>query len=146
MKENIKQFVQAIQDSWYINIDKAKFLSELKPLINAYNTYQENERDGVDYIFDLFDQEDLATCVEGGLTANSISSMVFNFENSALHSQYFKFGCNYIEAIQLSEDDICSILKTWSYEVIANMITHPHTYDCNFYIKLIGSKVMSTFE
>ena len=33
-------------------------------VLDAYNAYQEQERDGVDYIFNIHNREDLACCVD----------------------------------------------------------------------------------
>ena len=138
-------FVNTLVQKWNARIDEAKYLSDLKLFIEAYNKYQENEKDCVDYIFDLFNQDDLACCVKGGLTANEISEMVCNFESSPLHSQYFFFGCNHEQASQLSEDDITSQLKGFAEEIIVNMLIFPHCYNNVFYNMIIGSMVRELY-
>lgn len=47
----------------------AKTLSKESPLlVNAYNTYCDNERDGAGYIFDLDNKDDLSCLIKGGHT------------------------------------------------------------------------------
>ena len=41
-------------------------------LLNAYNRWQEDEKDGVDYIFHIDKQDDLISCVNGGMTSEDI--------------------------------------------------------------------------
>ena len=59
-------------------------------VLDVYNKYQENERDGVDYIFDINKKEDLIACIKGGLTARMIQELVNNLDNG--FTQYFYFG------------------------------------------------------
>ena len=60
-----------------------------KIALEAYNRYQEDERDGVDYIFDLTNKEDLIAMIDGGLNAVEIHDMVNRGQ------RFFLFGCNY---------------------------------------------------
>ena len=57
--------------------------------LDAYNRYQEDERDSVDYIFDIKKKEDLIAMIEGGLDAVEIHDMVNRGQ------RFFHFGCNY---------------------------------------------------
>lgn len=68
--------------------------------LDAYNCYQEEERDGVDYIFNLNNADDLKCCVEGGLTASEIAEMVNNVEKK-YYTPYFFFGVNHPSPKQL---------------------------------------------
>lgn len=66
-------------------------------LLGVYNTYQEDERNGVDYIFDLQNKEDLVTCIQGGLTAEELAELVakYNCGNGENYTTKFLFGCNH---------------------------------------------------
>ena len=66
----------------------------LDMVLNAYNRFQEDERDGVDYIFDITNQNDLGYMVEHGLTVTEIALACNKIQNEGITS-YFHFGCNY---------------------------------------------------
>lgn len=62
-------------------------------VLNAYNRYQEDERDGVDYLFNINYKYDLKCCVEGGLTASEIARLYDETTQGA--TPLFLFGVNY---------------------------------------------------
>jgi hypothetical protein len=72
----------------------------LDMVLNAYNRFQEDERDGVDYIFDITKQNDLKCMVDGGLNVTEISWAWNKIKKEGI-SSCFHFGCNYggLEAI-----------------------------------------------
>ena len=82
----------------------------IQRLIDVYNTYQEEERDGVDYIFDFQNKEDLTTCIQGGLTAEELAELVIKFHNddSEYYTPNLLFGCNHVSPYLLTH----SILKS----------------------------------
>lgn len=97
----------------------------LKLVLNAYNTYQEDERNGVDYIFDLTNQDDLKCVVNGGMTAKEIGELYMGSQVN--HSQYFLFGCNYTKAVPIANwetrrERIMGFLD----EVIEKVVTFPY--------------------
>ena len=47
----------------------------LKMVLAAYNDFQEAERDGVDYIFDVENTDDLKCCIDGGMSAKEIAGL-----------------------------------------------------------------------
>ena len=66
----------------------------LDMVIDAYNRFQEDERDGVDYIFDINNHNDLKCMVDRGVTASEIAEAWDKVQYSGITS-YFHFGCNY---------------------------------------------------
>lgn len=115
----------------YIIINKTNLLTRIKSdikcpqcrqmLLKAYNRYQEDERDGVDYIFNILNQNDLITCVKGGLTAYDITD--FNSKvNSTIH---FLFGCNHKEMIPMRTDDIINAILSVLDEIVDNVLAYP---------------------
>ena len=44
-------------------------------VLGAYNRFQEDERDGADYIFNINDVNDLKCCIDGGMSTCEISSI-----------------------------------------------------------------------
>lgn len=63
-------------------------------MLNAYNTWQEDENDGVDYIFDIDNKEDTICCLQGGMNVSDIVR-IYNEMTDNKHSGYFNFGQNY---------------------------------------------------
>lgn len=60
-------------------------------VLKAYNRVEEDERDGIDYIFNLKEQEDLNCVVRGGLNAADIHKL---YESSKQTGTSF-FFCGY---------------------------------------------------
>lgn len=93
--------------------------------LNAYNEWQENERDGVDYIFDINNQEDLECVVKGGMTAYEIA-MIWAKPNYASHGFFF-FGCNYPTPKMLTDaESLKNTLLGHVYEVVEFVLTYPY--------------------
>ena len=78
MKKAIETMVQKISGA-IINDTRNVYSAEgdmvLKMVLAAYNDYQESERDGVDYIFDIENTNDLKCCIDGGMTAKAIGGL-----------------------------------------------------------------------
>ena len=70
-------------------------------VLGAYNRFQEDERDGADYIFNINDVNDLKCCIDGGMTTCEIASIYNKVKDSAT-TPYFFFGHNHEEAETLS--------------------------------------------
>lgn len=97
----------------------------LKLVLNAYNAYQEDERDGVDYIFDLTNQDDLKCVVNGGMTAKEIGELYMGSQVN--HSQYFMCGCNYPKALAIANWEMLrEIIMAFLDEVIEKVVTFPY--------------------
>ncbi len=91
--------------------------------LNAYNEWQEAERDGVDYIFDINNQEDLECVVKGGMTAYEIA-MIWRNSNYASHG-FFLFGCNYPTPKRfLNAESLKSTLIAVDNEVVEFVLTY----------------------
>lgn len=80
-------------DLLYDNCDE----ETLSIILNAYNRYQEDERDGVDYIFDITDQDDLSYLVS---KCDFSSAQIYNVHALWVQEKitpYFRYGVNYPE-------------------------------------------------
>ena len=103
-------------------------------VLDVYNKYQESERDGVDYIFDLNKKEDLIVCIKGGLTARMIQELVDNLDENDKHythyTQYFYFGCNYPTPISIKFEDLKTNLYNYLDEIVDYIIAYPFDNDC----------------
>jgi hypothetical protein len=131
MKQAIKTMVESIKKNIvngtkpYYNANSHKLLMLV---LEAYNDFQESERDGVDYIFDLYNGDDLRCCVEGGMSASEIAKL---YEDSKVNTtSFFHFGCNYPEAKPYANiESLRQQLISWLDELLENVIAYPYAYE-----------------
>ena len=97
-------------------------------VLDVYNEYQESERDGVDYIFDLNKKEDLIVCIKGGLTARMVQKLVNKLDKH--YTQYFYFGCNYPTPISIKFKDLKTNLYNYLDEIVDYIIAYPFDNAC----------------
>ena len=63
-------------------------------VLAAYNRYCEDEKDGIDYIFDIYNQDDLKCLVKNGMSASEIATI---YEGAQYRtSNYFFYDCNHM--------------------------------------------------
>lgn len=130
MKNLINELIRELQSTLiqelksYTNDGKQIILLLLK----AYNTYNEQERDGFDYLFDINDKEDLKCCIEGGLEAKDIARMYFDYKEHK-HTPLFFYDVNHrTPELIATWGDVRNILLVFLEEIVANMIAYPHLY------------------
>lgn len=121
--------------SSYIIINKSNLLTKIEEDINypkgcamllkAYNRYQEDERDGVDYIFNITNQNDLITCVKGGLTAEDIYNFYGAVQGWANSTQHFLFGHNHKAMVPMDRLNIINAIVAVLDELIDKIIAYP---------------------
>jgi hypothetical protein len=113
-------------------------------VLDVYNEYQESERDGVDYIFDLNKKEDLITCIKGGLTARMIQELGDNLDESDKHyTQYFYFGCNHPIPISILFEDLKVNLYNYLDELVDYIVAYPFEGACRkLYTILITNPII----
>ena len=113
MEKTIYTLVQKIAEAIKKDIDFESNNVEAKDtalmtLLAAYNRYQEDERDGVDYIFNIEDKQDLMDCIKGGMTAQQLASLCVRCEK--YDSKYFFFGVNHETPEVIPKNGIKSLL------------------------------------
>lgn len=97
-------------------------------VLAAYNDYQETERDGVDYIFDVDNTEDVICCLNGGMTSKEFSKLWDGSQST--HCRYFLFGYNYNGAKAFNTDDeVVENLISWLDDVLADVLAYPYSND-----------------
>lgn len=123
MVENIKKsIIYDTRDVYSENGDKV-----LKMVLAAYNDFQESERDGVDYIFNIDNRDDLKCCVDGGMTAQDICGLWLGSQSK--HLQYFYFGCNYPQPQPINTwKELRMNLVAWLDELLPNVLAYPYAY------------------
>ena len=93
-------------------------------ILNAYNFFQEGERDGVDYIFNIDNTDDVTCCMNGGMTTEQVVELWTGSREN--HSKYFYYGCNYPNPVPISSvEELCINLISWLDEFIPDVIRHP---------------------
>lgn len=97
-------------------------------VLDVYNEYQESERDGADYIFDINKKEDLIACIKGGLTARMIQKLVDKLDNG--FTQYFYFGYNYPNPISIKFKDLKINLYNYLDELVDYIMAYPFEGAC----------------
>ena len=131
MKKAIETMVQKISDA-IINDTRNVYSAEgymvLKMVLAAYNDYQESERDGVDYIFDIENNNDLKCCINGGMTAKEICGLYSGSKSH--HLRYFYFGCNHQTPMPIANwDELRQQLVSWLPDLIPNVLAYPFAYE-----------------
>lgn len=131
MEKAIKTMVESIKKA--IIYDTRDVYSKngnkvLKMVLAAYNDFQESERDGVDYIFDINNTDDMKCCIDGGMTAQEICGLWLGSQSR--HIQYFYFGCNHSQAEPINTlKELRMNLVAWLDELLPNVIAYPYSYD-----------------
>lgn len=131
MKKAIETMVQKISDA-IINDTRNVYSAEgymvLKMVLAAYNDYQESEHDGVDYIFDIENTNDLKCCIDGGMTAKEIGGLYLGSQSE--HLRYFYFGCNHQTPMPIANwDELRQQLVSWLPDLIPNVLAYPFAYE-----------------
>ena len=107
----------------------------LKPCLDFYNAYQESERDGVDYIFDLENKDDVAV-----LLANCENMK--EFRKLINSGQRFCFsGVNYPSPEFVNENDIFECIRYYAFDLAAWMLCFPQ-----FCPKIITHKCLKPYN
>lgn len=94
-----------------------------KVLLNAYNTYQEDERFGVDYIFHIENIDDVNTCIKGGMKYDEAILILLGM-TMGMHSGYFYFGENYPKPKVLTNEELAEQLVNCIEEFLPYVMTY----------------------
>ena len=135
----------------FFNIKKADLINDIKAemktdsdiwtmMFDAYNRYQEDERDSVDYIFNLSKQEDLLAVVKAGLTIEDLHQICYK---SLGNTRYIHYGCNYEKPMLLTKQNIDNNIHGLLDEIVDNIIAYPWVKEYKaVYIHFITNKII----
>lgn len=131
MKKTIRTLVMGISKAIerdLINLNTNDGMKVFKMLFEAYNDYQESERDGVDYIFNIENGEDVTCCINGGMTIEEVSKLWQNSQRTKC--KYFLYDYNYngSKAFANLEEVVCNLI-TWIDDVVTDVVAYPYSYD-----------------
>lgn len=121
MMKNIKNI--SVKDLCEKIIERLKENDIFNKVLMAYNQYQEDERFGVDYIFDLDDQEDLKTLVNSGVNAAEIATL---YNDDRYDSAYLYCGENHTNLRCLNISEIDKQLIANMGEIVLCMLAYPY--------------------
>lgn len=127
MEEIIRKLAESIESNLIHDMNCEQIGDDTAILVlNAYNRYQEDERDGVDYICDIRKGEDLKCCIGGGMTAQEIACLHEECTRTAKSTPYFMFGRNHETAEVIPTwEQLKQILVASLHEVILQMLAYP---------------------
>lgn len=121
MKNVIENLLYVIKSNIRLNLLNNN--EEIRTLLlKAYNRYQEAERDGANYIFNINDKDDLKCCIECGLTAYDIVAIVGKNPNAM-----FLFGANHDVPLVLSEQGIDDMILAHLDDMLPCMLAYHET-------------------
>ena len=149
MEKAIKTMVEGIKKSIIRDLNDVygdKGYKVLNMLLRAYNDFQESERDGVDYIFDINNTDDLKCCIEGGMTAEEIGRLYLGSHND--HLPYYYFGCNYPQPKPINTlEELRMNLVEWLDELLPNVVAYPYGYQSyrDVYTTYVTDVVMGVY-
>lgn len=94
-------------------------------LLNIYNRWQEGLRDGVDYIFNINDKQDVKCVLNDKDIA--VDDIIDTFNKQDVNGKYFYYGANYPTIKTLTEPQLAQRMIAFLGEIILYMFK----YDMN---------------
>lgn len=91
-------------------------------IINVYNRYQEDEKEGVDYLFNIDNKEDVIVCLKGGMTLDELVKLHKQKDNS---SKWFLFGQNHPNPLIVGNYALERYLLSCANEIAKCIIAYP---------------------
>lgn len=110
-------------------------------VLAAYNRYCEDEKDGIDYLFNIYDQDDLKCLVNKGMTAMEIAEVYDKAQYEK--SNYFFCDCNHDVQTIPSFEDVVGLVIAMLDEVCENALLY--VTRCKEYQALYERYVTDTY-
>lgn len=125
MKQKIQSLLSDLCSVAYLRLESNnKEFTDV--VLKAYNRYQEDERDGVDCLFNIFDKEDVKCCFDGGLSVSEFVSAYFDRETRHFTS-YFFFGVNHPKpSFIISKEQLAAVLQNSLADIMPHMFCNPN--------------------
>lgn len=112
-------------------------------LLDAYNRYQLDERDGVDYLYNLFNKEDLKKCIDNGL---SVSDIAWLYDQTSLNTtSFFYFGVNHEEPEPIANfQELKNLMVNWLCDFLPCVVAYPYLKEYQAIYKRYVTDLMTT--
>jgi hypothetical protein len=94
-------------------------------LFNAYNTWRENEADGIDYFFDATNEKNVEWCLENGLSKTKFDKM--QAKHKARNTKYFMWDDAHLTPCILTDKEVEEWLESAATEIVKWVFTYPDT-------------------
>jgi hypothetical protein len=122
----MKKFVNFIATNLrmeLLNKDEEKSKKAFDIVFNAYNKFQEEERDGLDYIFKADNADDTKTLGKGGYT---FIDFMRAYNASPKKSDYFMAGINHVGIEFMDKKEVVRQLSSYLNEIVIQTIINPY--------------------
>ena len=124
----MKEVIKAMAKKMVANIMRDVVADPNNDIFNevfaAYNQWQEDEKDGCDYMFSLDNSDDLRCCLDGGMTAKEIVYISEKADSGC--TPIFLFGYNHPEPnVYKSWDDVLKGIIFFIEDICYNVIAFP---------------------
>lgn len=93
-------------------------------VFRAYNKFQENERMGVDYIFNLENKNDVIECLNCGLTTKDIAKL-YNESQVNTTTCFFYHTSNHPTPEPLTWENLCQLMFDELDAILYAVIAYP---------------------
>lgn len=126
MKKIIEDFIEQIRKQMVQDMNDEQIGDDVTILVlGAYNRYQDDEKDGANYLFDINNGNDLKCCIDGGMKAEEISWLYNECNKTAKSTPYFMFGANHEKAETIETwDALKAYLTNFLTSIILYMVTY----------------------
>jgi hypothetical protein len=105
------------------NDNKEKKEKAFNIVLKAYNTYQDIERNGLDYIFDATNIEDTIVVAKGGTSFKEFYDV---FNASDKKTIYYMVGEKYPDLVFLSQEEVIKGLIFHLEDVVRHTMVQPY--------------------
>lgn len=117
----------------------------LDMFLKAYNRWQEDEHNGVDYIFNINNPDDLIDCIKGGLTADEIAEFVNSIKGWAYSIPNFLFGCNH-KLQPLGKLKIVNLIIDNLDDIVDCIIAYPWVEEYRaIYVEVVTNRLLGEY-
>lgn len=96
-------------------------------VLRAYNDYEESERDSADYILSIDSNEDVITCLQGGMTIDEVVRLRNSYNNDEA-TEYFMFGHNHEKPNQIMDKEQLAGIIGFNDELFEDIIKYPYAF------------------
>jgi hypothetical protein len=117
----------------------------LDMFLKAYNRWQEDEHNGVDYIFNINNPDDLIDCIKGGLTADEIANFVNSIRGWANEIPNFLFGSNH-HLQPLCNGDIYNLIYNSLDDIVDCIVAYPWVEEYRvIYVEVVTNRLLGEY-
>lgn len=128
LKDLIKTFENDVK--YDLKTYAGKEFDELLGIVlDAYNHYEESERDGVGYLFHIEKDDDIICCLKGGMTPKEMAELYIDYRDKN-RTGWFLFGQNYDAPKMIrTYGELVDILVESLHDLVLRVVCYPYAND-----------------